>query len=86
MRERIRRVQVRKLVGRDKNSLIGKGKAMHASKAKEGIHSLVHIGRQMFIHLQESRAPLHIMVFWEDNRHHSKHLPPFLLLSHSFVC
>ena len=32
--ERIRRVKERKLVGSDKDSLIGKAKATHASKAK----------------------------------------------------
>ena len=39
MGERIRRVKMRKLVGCDKDSLIGKAKAAHVSKAKQGIHS-----------------------------------------------
>jgi len=40
MDERIRRVKVRKLRGRDKDGLWGKAKATHTSKAKPGIHSL----------------------------------------------
>jgi len=36
-------------------SLTGKAKATHASKAKEGIHSLLPIDRQVFSNLQESR-------------------------------
>ena len=46
-----------KLMGWDENSLIGKAKAAHASKAKQGIHSLLPMDRQVFSHLQESRAP-----------------------------
>ena len=49
---------------------------MHASKAKQGIHSPLAISRQMFSHLQESRAPSCLMVTWEDKCHHSEHLPP----------
>ena len=45
MRERIGRVNVRKLIGWDKGSLIGKAKGMHASKAKQGIHSLPPSGQ-----------------------------------------
>jgi len=40
------------------------------SKAKQGIHSLPPIGRQMFIHSQENRAPSHVTVTWEDKCHH----------------
>ena len=40
MREWIRRAKVRKLVGWHKDSLISKAKAVHTSKAKQGIHSL----------------------------------------------
>jgi len=60
MRERIGRVKVRKLVGWDKHSLIGKAKTTHTSKSKEGIISLLPIGRQVFNHLQESRALSHV--------------------------
>ena len=56
---------------------------MHASKAKQGIHSLLPIGRQAFSRLQESRAPSCITVTWEDKHHHSKR-PPFLLLPSAF--
>jgi len=35
---------------------------MHTSKAKQGIRSLLPIGRQVFSHSQESRAPSGITV------------------------
>ena len=78
MGERIGRVKVRKLVGSDKDSLISKAKAAHGSKAKQGTHSLLPIGGQVFSHLQESRAPSRITVTWADKRHHLEHppLPP----------
>lgn len=38
----------------DKDSLIGKAKAMHIRKANQGIHFLLPIGRQIYNHLQES--------------------------------
>jgi len=53
---------------------------MHISKAKQGIQSLLPMGRQVYSHLQESRALSRVMITWEDKRHHSKSLP-FLLLS-----
>jgi len=43
MRKRIGRVKVRNLMGGDKESLIGKAKAVQASKANQGIHSPVLI-------------------------------------------
>ena len=72
MGERIRRVKVRKLVGWENDSFIGKAKAAHTSKANQGIHSLLPIGRQVFSHLQESKATSRVMVTWEDKRHHSE--------------
>ena len=57
MGERLGRVKVRKLVAWGKDNLICKAKAAHASKAKQGVHSPLPIGRQVFSHLQESRAP-----------------------------
>jgi len=36
-------------VGWDKDSLIAKAKVVQASKAKQGIHSLLPIGKQVFI-------------------------------------
>ena len=62
MGERIRRVKVGKLVSWDTDILTGKAKAVCASKAKQGIHSLLPIDGQVFSHLQESRAPSHITV------------------------
>jgi len=37
-----------------RQNLIGKAKAVYTSKAKQGIQSLLPIGRQVFIHLQET--------------------------------
>ena len=87
MGERIRRAKVKKLVGQDKDSLIGKAKAAHTSKANQGIHSPLPIGRQAFSHLQESGAPPCVMVTWEDKCHHSKHssLPPALYAEHDVI-
>ena len=83
--ERTGRVKVRKLMGWDKDSLVGKAKAMHASKAKPEIRSLLAISRQLFSHRQESRAPACLMVTWEDKCHHSKR--PCVLSSFlSFTC
>lgn len=78
VRERIRRVKARKFVGWDKDSLIWKAKPMHPGWAKQGIHSVLPIGRQVFSHLQQSRVPSHMTVTWENKCHHSKHppLPP----------
>jgi len=58
---------VRKLVGFVKDNLIGKAKPECASKATQGIHSLLPIGRRVFSHLQESRAPSRVTDTWEDN-------------------
>jgi len=72
------RVKARKLLGWDKDNLISKAKAVHTSKAKQGIHSLFPIGRQVSSHHQESRTQSHVVATWEDKCHHSEH-PPFLL-------
>lgn len=56
--ETIRRVKDRELTGRDTDSSIGKTKPTHTSKT--GINSLLPVGRQVFNHLQESRAPPHV--------------------------
>lgn len=45
MGEKIGRAKTRKLVGWDKNSLKGKAKATHKSKAKQGIHSWLPMDR-----------------------------------------
>jgi len=57
---------------------------MHLSKAKQGIHPPLPIGRQVPSHLQESRAPSGVTVVWEDKRHHSQ-LPPLPPSSLSFT-
>ena len=60
---------------------------MHASKANQGINSLLLIGRPVFSHLQENRAPSCLTVTWEDKCHHSEcptlpsSFPSFFLLS-----
>ena len=84
MGERIRRVKVWKFEGWDKDSLIGKAKAAHASKAKQGIHSLLLVGRQVFSQPQESRAPSRETVTWEEKRHHSE-CPPLPSSSPNFL-
>ena len=71
----MRRVKVRKLMGWDKDSWIGKAQATCTSKAEQGFHSLLPISRQMFSHPQESRAPPLIAVTLEDKHRHSK-CPP----------
>lgn len=48
-------------VSSSKDSLIVKEKAVHATKAKPGIHSSLPMGRQVFSQPQESKAPSHIM-------------------------
>lgn len=68
MGQRIR-VKLRKLMGRGQGNLIGKTKAVHTSKAKLRIHSPLPVGRQVFHHLQESRAPSLLKVIWEDKYH-----------------
>lgn len=52
----IRRATMRKLMDQDKYNILGKAKDAHASKAKEGLHSLLPIGKQVLSHFQESRA------------------------------
>ena len=76
--ERTGRVKVQKLMGWEKDSWKGKAKAAYSNKAKQGIHSLLPSGRQLFSDLQESRAPSHVIVVWED-RHCNSELSPFLL-------
>ena len=63
------------LMGWDKDSLTGKAKAAWATKTKERIHSLVAISRQLFSHLQESRASSHITLTWENKGHNSIYHP-----------
>jgi len=68
----MRRVKVRKLVGWVKASLIGK-----AIKAKQGVHSLLPIGRQVFSRLQESPAPSRINGYLARRTPSLQLSPPF---------
>jgi len=54
-----------------KDRLIGKAKATYTNKAKYRILSLLPISRQVLSRLQESRAPSHVTVAWEDKCHRS---------------
>lgn len=82
--EGITRVEMRNLCWGDTDSLTGEVKA-HTSKAKVGIHPPVPMGRQMFSHPQESRAPSQVVVTWEDKCHDSQY-PHFLPSSPSSIC
>jgi len=75
-------------MGWDKNSSTGKAKAAHVSKAKQGIQSPLPISRQVFSHLQESRAPSRVTVTWENKLRNSKcpNVPPAPSFSPSFIC
>lgn len=44
------RVKIGKLMGWNKDSLIGRAKALHTRKTKQGIDSLLPMGRQVFCH------------------------------------
>lgn len=44
-------------------------------KAKQGIHPVLPISRQVFSHFQQSRVPSCLTVAWEDKCHDSK-CPP----------
>lgn len=48
---------------------------LHTSKAKQGIHSRLPMGRQVFSHSQEIRALSHAMVTWEKKHQHSESPP-----------
>lgn len=63
-----------------------KVKAAHTSKAKLGIHLPLPMGRQVFGHPQESRAPSHVMVTWEDKCHRSEHPSPTSFFFPSVLC
>ena len=82
MGERIGRVKAWKLMGWAKDSLRGKAKAVCVTEANKGIHSQLPIGRQVSSHVQESRAPPHVMVTWEVKCRNPER-SPFPLLSPS---
>jgi len=56
MRKRDGRANVRT------KSLLGKIKAAHESIAKQAVHSMLNIGRQIFSHFQENSILLHVSV------------------------
>lgn len=76
IRKRIRKVEVRKLMGWDKDSSTGRAKAVCTNKLKQGIFSPLPMSRQMFSHLQDGRCASHR--FGKTKSHHPKHfyLPP----------
>lgn len=58
----------------------------HAHKQSKMRNSFtLPIGRQVFSHFQESRAPSRITVTWEGKHHHSKH-PLLPSSSPGFIC
>lgn len=61
--ESVGRIKAGKLLGWDKGTLIEKAKAVQTSKAKQGISSLLPMGRQEFSHLLERAGPHH-MWWW----------------------
>lgn len=69
-------VEVRKLVGWGKDSLIKKEKAACASKEKWKIHSPLPINRLHHV----------LTVTWEDKYRNSKHFPLLFLTLPSFYC
>lgn len=54
--------KVRRLVGRDNDSLTERGKAECTSKAKRGIHSVLSIGTHMPSHSEKSRSSAYAIV------------------------
>lgn len=72
-------------MGRGKESIIGKAKATHKSKAKHRIKSPLPMGREVVGDLQQSRIPSCLMVIWEDKHHQmvigkTNNIQMFLLL------
>lgn len=67
---RITKVKVRKLKGCDEDGFMGKSKATYTRKAKQRINSSLS---------QDSRAPSHITLTWEDKTL-SLQMPPLFLL------
>lgn len=53
-----------------------RAKAVCVSKAKQRNSFIFPIGRHVFSHLQEIRAPPHVMVTWENKCSHSGHPHP----------
>lgn len=86
--KKIKRAKERGFVSWHEDMLIGKAKAMQASKATQGFNSLFPIGRQMFSLFHESRAH-HVFcrhhVYWKINaitpNAISSFFPPVIMLN-----
>lgn len=52
---------------------------------RNGIHSPLPLGRQVFSHLQRNSAPTCVTLTWEDKYHHSQRSPPSFLLPHLYM-
>lgn len=74
-----------KNTSRVKDSLIEKAKAVPATKAKRGIHSLLPISRQMSNYILGWRPSARVMVAWEDKHHKKPDLLSKEMCSLSFV-
>lgn len=72
-------------MGQVKDSSVKKTKAVCASKAKRGIHSLPPICRHMSSTLWEARHQCAEYLHGKTNAI-TTNVPPFLLLSLSFIC
>jgi len=79
MGERIRRVKVRKLLGWDKDSLMGKTEAVQKSKAKQGIQVLLPISRQVLTIPRKAGLHRAQHLLWKTNA-----ITPNIPLSPSF--
>lgn len=60
----------KRLIDQDNDSSIRKAKAVHASKARRGIHLFFTTSRRIFIYLLGSKASACVVVAWEDICHH----------------
>lgn len=73
MRWRGNRRKVRRFVAQDNGILIMTARAVHGSKAKRVIHSLLQISRQTSSCFLGSMASAHMAVDWEDKHHDHEH-------------
>lgn len=65
-----------------KENLIGKAKATHTSRAKQGINLLLPFGRQLFSHLHENQPSSHVRLTQKADAF-TPNSPSFLFLSPS---
>lgn len=85
IKERNRRAKLRKTC-RSRLRQFKKGsKDACMSKAKQCIHLLFCIGKQMSRHFLESQTSAHAVVTWENKCHYNE-CPTLLLLSATFYC